>query len=195
MPAPHQSKLNWRGWWNLGTSARFIHVHRGYDHLINVSLQVPQGLWVVRTTAPGQVVSSSTRKIFIKASMNEWLKHTAHIWVNSPSTWQCFEVFTRPCLNSSVLEGGVRSRIQGTYLLLVVKDRGIMGNGEWNKVAMVAWNMRRQGQLKVHAISQRIRLSLILQESFSARHSCRWRKLRSPTWTRTWRTCLSYYCL
>ena len=30
----------------------------------------------------------------------------------------------------SVLEGGVRSRIQGTYLLLVVKDRGIMGNGK-----------------------------------------------------------------
>ena len=40
-------------------------------------------------------------------------------------------------ISFSVLEGGVRSRIQGTYLLLVVKDRGIMGNGEESAINVV----------------------------------------------------------
>ena len=47
------------------------------------------------------------------------------LWLNSVDVNVEFLRFlTSYC---SVLEGG---RIQGTYLLLVVKDRGIMGNGK-----------------------------------------------------------------
>ena len=47
------------------------------------------------------------------------------LWLNSVDVNVGFLRFlTSYC---SVLEGG---RIQGTYLLLIVKDRGIMGNGK-----------------------------------------------------------------
>ena len=129
-------------------------------------------------------------------------------------------------LSCSVLEGGVRSRVQGTYLLLVVKDRGIMGNGESRNNHVFGINAeidyKVQESLSLYLLPTSVSLSnlhfpglrdfapavtcdiaqlrnyfydiLLLQAYSWARPFCRWRTSRSRTWTRTWRTCLSYYC-